>query len=196
MANALGILLPRLVGKRVVDWKIVDHGSKHRLLKDLPSRFAGYAGRLAREDIRVLVIIDRDDDDCRHLKAKLEKIAADAGLSTKSAPDAKGGFRVVNRLVIEELEAWFLGDVPALCTAYPGVPMSLSRKKGFHQPDAISGGTWEKLLQVLQRAGHYRARERLPKNEVARRVAACMEPGRNCSPSFQHFLSGLEALLI
>jgi hypothetical protein len=125
----------------------------------------------------------------------LEKIAAGAGLPTKAAPDATGRFHVVNRIVIEELEAWFFGDVPALCAAYPRIPASLSRKKGFVEPDEIAGGTWERLLQVLQRAGYYGALERLPKNEVARKVVAGMEPGRNRSPSFRHFVSGLEALL-
>lgn len=195
MKDALDVLIPRLIGERAVDIKIIDHGSKPRLLTDLPNRLSGYVRRLANEDIRVLVAIDRDDDDCTGLKQQLEEIATAAGLATKSNPDAAGGFRVVNRIVVEELEAWFFGDVPALCAAYPGVPDTLDRKKGFRQPDAITGGTWEKLLQVLQRAGHYRASERLPKCDVARKVATLMDPSRNRSPSFRHFATGLEALL-
>ena len=196
MADALNVLLPRLLGDRGVDVKIIDHGSKQRLLRDLPFRYAGYVKRLAYEDIRVLVIIDRDNDDCENLKAKLDRIAASAGLPTKSVPDPNGRFRVVNRIAIEELEAWFFGDVPALSAAYPGVPASLAKKAAFRHPDSISGGTWERLLQVLKLAGHYPAAERsLPKCEVARRVATFMEPSRNCSPSFLHFVNGLEALL-
>lgn len=195
MQEALGILLPRLLGDRYGGITIIDHSSKQRLLTDLPARLAGYAKRLGGEDIRALVIIDRDDDICTDLKATLERIAAQAGLSTKSRPDARGVFRVVNRIVVEELEAWFFGDVPALCKAYPGVSSTLNRKAAYRAPDAIRGGTWEKLLQVLQRAGHYRAAERLPKCEVARRVATFMDPSRNLSPSFQQFVSGLTALV-
>ncbi len=195
MEDALNILVPRLFGARSSDVRIIDHGSKQRLLRDLPVRFSGYGRRLPYEDVRVLVVIDRDGDDCVDLKAKLEGIAAEARLPTKTTPDANGQFRVVNRIVIEELEAWFFGDIPALCAAYPGIPLSLADKAGFRHPDAITGGTWERLLQVLQRAGYYRAVERLPKGEVARKVASLMELGRNRSPSFLHFVRGLEALL-
>ncbi|MDR3518607.1 MAG: DUF4276 family protein [Azospirillaceae bacterium] len=196
MEDALKALLPRLMRDRGDEVRIIDHGSKQRLLRDLKHRLAGYRAQLSREDgIRVLVVIDRDDDDCTRLKARLEEIAANAGLSTKSTPDAAGRFHVVNRIVIEELEAWFFGDISALCAAYPGVPPSLARKRGFRQPDAITGGTWERLLKELQKAGYYESLERLPKREVARRVAAVMDPARNCSPSFRHFVAGLDALL-
>lgn len=195
MANALDALLPRLLGERRVDTQIINHDSKERLLRDLPARFAGYVHCGNREDIRVLVAVDRDHKNCRAVKADLEKIAAEAGLPTKSAPDANGRFRVVNRIVVEELEAWFFGDLPALCAAYPRVPASLARRRRFREPDAIAGGTWERLLRVLQKAGYYRGTKRLPKIEVARRVAAAMEPERNTSPSFRHFVGGLEALL-
>lgn len=193
--DALDVLMPRLLDARAVTLNIIDHGSKPQLLRNLPNRLAGYARRLVREDIRVLVVIDRDDDDCLQLKQQLEAIAAAVGLATKTVPDADGNFRVVNRIVVEELEAWFFGDVPALCAAYPGVPDTLARKSRYRDPDAIVGGTWEKLLQILQQAGHYRASERLPKTEVARRVAVLMNPRQNRSASFNHFVTGLEALL-
>ena len=195
MEEALGVLLPRMIGTRAAEVRVIDHRSKDRLLRELPRRLAGYAKRLAHEDIRVLVAVDRDNEDCRVLKARLEGIAEAAGLPTKSAPDARGCFRVVNRIVIEELEAWFFGDIPALRTAYPGIPASLARRTGLTDPDAIMGGTWERLLRELQRSGHYRTLSRLPKMEVARKVAAAMTREGNTSRSFHHFLDGLEALL-
>ena len=84
MESALDILLPRLFENREVTWKIIDHGSKQRLLRDLPSRFAGYVARLAREEIKVLVVVDRDDDDCLVLKQSLEDAASAAGLRSRS----------------------------------------------------------------------------------------------------------------
>jgi len=124
----------------------------------------------------------------------LESAAGAAGLSTKSAPDDSGQFRVVNRIVVEELEAWFVGDVAALRAAYPGVPETLASKVRFRDPDDVPGGTWEALQRVLVTAGHYRGLDRMPKIEVARRVATHMDPESNRSRSFQAFASGLLAL--
>ena len=195
MEEVLKILLPKLLAGRAINVQIINHGSKQKLRNNLAMRFKGYAQRMARENIRVLVVVDRDNDDCKQLKADLESIAAGAGLATKSAPASDGSFRVVNRIVIEELEAWFFGDVAALCAAYPGVPGSLGGKFSYRQPDAIKGGTWEALLRVLQQSGHYPAGKYLPKIDVARRVAAHMESSKNKSPSFRQFIAGLEALL-
>jgi len=60
---------------------------------------------------------------------------------------------VVNRIAIEELEAWYFGDVEAICDAYPGVPRTLAQRNGMREPDEIRGGTWEALERVVQRAG-------------------------------------------
>ena len=196
MEETLNIVVPRIIGSRIVGFRIIDHGSKQKLLQDLPSRLSGYARRIPFEDIRALIVIDRDDDDCKRLKARLEKIAAKATLPTKSSPAADGQFRVVNRIVIEELEAWFFGDVPALCEAYTSVPRTLATKKGFRHSDAITGGTWEKLLRILQKAGYYTGSKYLPKCEVSRKVAAYMDPRCNTSPSFRHFVTGLEKLFL
>jgi len=101
--------------------------------------------------------------------------------------------QVLNRIAVEELEAWFFGDVPALTRAYPRIPATLSNKKGFRDSDAILGGTWETLERVLQDAGYYAAG--MPKLEVARQISANMDPARNSSRSFQIFCDGLKRLL-
>ena len=194
MEETLKIVVPRIIGNRDVPYKIIEHGSKQKLLRDLPKRLAGYARRIPREDLRILVLIDRDSDDCRRLKARLENIAKENQLPTKSSPAPDGRFRVVNRIVVEELEAWFFGDVPALCRAYDSIPASLADRREFRNPDAIAGGTWEKLRHVLQRAGYFTGTPSLPKCEVARRIAQYMEPQRNSSQSFRQFVNGLETL--
>ena len=56
----------------------------------------------------------------------------------------------------------------------------------------IIGGTWETLERVLQRAGHYSGG--LSKIELARTMAAHMDPARNTSASFNCFAEGLAAL--
>lgn len=193
MAAALDALLPRMLQGKSCAFKIIDHGSKSALLNDVPARLRGYALRRS-EDIRVMVLVDRDNDDCRMLKALLERAAVAAGLPTKTAPGQDGRFHVVNRIVIEELEAWFVGDVAALRAAYSGVPETLANRARFRDPDAVPGGTWEALHRVLVAAGHYAGLDRMPKIEVARQVALHMEPANNRSKSFQVFASGLAAL--
>lgn len=194
MAAALEQILPKLTNDTSVKTRIIDHGSKTKLLSDISSRMQRYAQR-SLEDIRVIVLVDRDSDDCRVLKRRLEDAALAANLKTKSSTFGTIKFNVVNRIVVEELEAWFFGDVNAIRTAYPRVPVNLGSSAKFREPDAIAGGTWEALLRVLQKAGYYQGQRSLPKIEVARRVAAGMQPERNRSRSFLAFTSGLTALL-
>ena len=98
---------------------------------------------------------------------------------------------VLNRIAVEELEAWFLGDVPALRAAYPRVPASLEHKDPYRDPDGITH-TWEALERVLQRAGYFSTG--LAKIEAARRIAGFMKVEPNRSRSFVAFREGLKAL--
>jgi hypothetical protein len=100
---------------------------------------------------------------------------------------------VLNRLAIEELEAWFFGDVEALTTAYPGIPRTLGKKSKYRNPDAIGGGTWEALERVLQNAGYYPSG--IPKIETARKISQYMNPDRNTSKSFQVFRDTLREMV-
>lgn len=188
---ALANLLPAMLGAGHT-FAIHAYQGKRDLLDKLPGRLRGYRGWLA-PNWRIVVLIDEDREDCIALKQQLERAAQQAGLTCKSAPDRDGGFCVLNRLAVEELEAWFLGDVEALAAAYPGVPASLARKARFRDPDAVTGGTCEALERVLQAAGYYAAG--LPKVEVARKVSRHMDPQRNRSRSFQVFRAGLLELL-
>lgn len=186
--------LPRVLPNNVA-WKIIDHGSKWQLLSKLPQRLNGYARMPAQVRPRILVLVDRDDDDCMQLKARLEQACLACSLATKSHPGCNGEFFVVNRIVIEELEAWYFGDVTALCTAWPGVSPHLASQAKFRDPDAITGGTHEALLAVLQRAGHFRGLDRLPKIDAARRMAQLVDRAGNRSQSFNSFLAGIDALV-
>lgn len=186
-------LLPRILPDEI-DWKIINHASKWQLLNALPARLSGYARMPIPTRPKVLVLVDRDQDQCLQLKGRLESACAQAALVSKTTANSADAFDVVNRIVVEELEAWYLGDVEALANGWPGVPLTLRERAGFRDPDAILGGTHEALLRILQRAGHLRGLDRLPKIDVARRVVPFIEPARNRSASFQSFLSGLDAL--
>ncbi len=149
----------------------------------LQQRLRGY-GRWQPESIRILVLLDRDDDDCHQLKRDMERVAQAAGLATRSKPRGQH-FAVVNRIVIEELEAWFFGDWPAVMAAYPRVPRTVPQMAAYRDPDGITGGTWEALERVLQRARYFP--HGLRKVEAARAIAEHMRPQENRSASFRAF---------
>jgi hypothetical protein len=189
---ALEILLPKLV-PGTTRFAVRDFGSKYKLLKALSQRLAGYARRIeAGEDLRIVVLIDQDSDDCTALKRQLEQAAAERGLTTKSRPDRNGRFVVVNRIVVDELESWFIGDPDALRNAFPKLPPA-NRKGIFARPDNQGGKAWEQLHRFLKTHGIYRSS--YPKIEAARKIAPHIDAGRNRSPSFRQFCVGLEALV-
>lgn len=182
--------LPKLL-PGAASWNLIAFQGKTDLLGKLESRLRGYRAWMP-SDWRIVVLLDEDRENCATLKAKMEAAAHAAGFATKSNPAAKGRFSVMNRISIEELEAWFFGDVDALVATYPRVSPNLAKRAAYRVPDAIAGGTWEALERELQRAGYYGGG--LPKIEVARNMAAHMDPARNTSASFQCFRAGLAAL--
>lgn len=180
MEAFLRVLLPRLLGDDT-SFDIYPYQCKDDLLIKLPARLKGYASWLP-ETWHIVVVVDRDDDDCGELKARLEAMAAATGLVTRAT--AKGPiYSVANRLAIEELEAWYFGDWAAVRAAFPRVPDTIPAQSRFRDPDAISGGTWEAFERVLQKAGYFKGG--LRKIEAARSIAAYMEPARSSSKSFQ-----------
>lgn len=189
---ALHNLVPKIVGLEV-SYNIHVFQGKPDLIKSLPNRLRGYRSWLP-DNWRIVVLVDEDREGCLQLKERLEKIAKNEGLITRSVAGPGGSFQVINRLAIEELEAWFFGDVTALRIAYPNVPKGLDRRKPYRNPDAILGGTWQALERVLKSAGYYRGG--LPKKEAARRISEYMDPTRNTSKSFQVFRDAIQELTI
>jgi hypothetical protein len=184
---ALVELVPRILAGHVFDFDIFPFQGKDNLLRRLPDRLRAYTHRPG-DDWRVIVLLDRDDQDCGTLKEQLETIAREASLATRTT--SPGKFRVINRIAIKELEAWFFGDVEALVAAYPRVDPNLARQSAYRDPDAITGGTWERLEKVL---AHYHPGG-LEKIRAAQEIAAHMQPGRNRSKSFQVFRDALLGL--
>lgn len=183
-------LLPKIV-PHGTSWKSIVFQGKIDLLNKLEARLKGYRTWIP-DDWRIVVLLDEDREDCLILKQKMENAARAAGLATKSRPQAGGRFTVLNRIAIEELEAWLFGDVSALTAAYGRISPHLGSRAAYRDPDAITGGTWEALEREFQRAGYFVAG--LPKIEVSRTLAAHMDPKRNTSKSFRCFVSGLTAL--
>jgi len=179
--------LPRFLGDKA-SFEVYPFQCKDDLLSKLPTRFAGYT-RWLPEDWRIVVIVDLDDDDCKDLKERMEQIAATAGLHTRKNGEAIP-WQVVNRIAIEELEAWYFGDWEAVQAVYPKVKATIPNVAQYRDPDAIAGGTWEAFERLLQKAGYFR--NGLRKTEAARALGRHIQPAHNRSHSFQVFRDALQ----
>ena len=156
---------------------------KRDLLKKLQDRLRAYANWMPKH-FRIVVVIDRDSNDCRTLKEQLETIAENSCLLTRSRA-SDDSWQVANRIAIEELEAWYFGDWEAVRKAYPRVSPNVPNQARYRDPDAIQGGTWEAFEQITQRAGYFK--EGLRNIEAARAISKYIDPVRNRSISFAKF---------
>lgn len=82
-----------------------------------------------------------------------------------------------------ELEAWLLGDPEAVHRTFTGL-----KGRFPSDPDTIDSAA-RTLHGMLKAAGHH-----LGKIDVAGRIGAHLEPGRNRSTSFQAFRTALAEL--
>lgn len=190
METFLKILLPKLLEN--VYFAVYTFQGKRDLMAQLPDRLRGYA-HMNDQNGCVIVVIDRDNNDCRVLKAELENISLNAGLVTKSSSKGVTQFHVVNRIAIEELEAWYFGDWKAVKLAYCDVPEKITSNRKYQNPDSIQGGTEEALERIFRRSGYHKSG--LRKIEAARQIAPHIDPFRNTSTSFQVFRDAILELV-
>ena len=187
MKRLLQQVLPRIID---VPFRVIAFSGKTDLLTKLPGLLEAYRGWFGGEQ-RLLIVVDRDDKDCRDLKRRLETMAGQAGLTLCHVSRHEPGV-VLNRIAVEELEAWFIGDVAALSSAYPRVPESLAGRRRFRQSDS-GGGTWEALEKVLNEAGYHRGG--LRKIALAEDVGPHLNLDNNRSHSFRAFVVGVRYLI-
>jgi hypothetical protein len=178
----LGTLVPKIIDQDV-SFAIRRFRGKQDLLKRLPGVLRGFAARISWEALRIVVLIDRDAQDCRELKRCLVELTDEAGLPSSL---------ILHRIVIDELESWLLGDVAALRAAYDRVPTSVEKQARYRDPDG-TGKASRALEDLLRSKGYHR--DRLPKVAVAEAIAPHMDVENNRSRSFQVFRDGLRRLV-
>ena len=186
MEDFLKACLPRILPTGCT-FGIHPYRGKQALLDRLEGRLKGY--RQMQTANRIVVVVDRDTDDCQELKSGMEKICSNAGLRSRQVAAGCSDWQVVTRIVVEELEAWYFGDWPAVRRAYPRVPENIPSRTPYRDPDAIKGGTWEAFERILQRCGYYK--QGLDKPEAARKIGKYLHPKNNRSHSFQVFHSAI-----
>ena len=179
MEAFLAAWLPKILRENCT-FGIYPYSGKGALLRNIGARLRGYATWMPPE-YRIVLVVDRDGDECEKLKSTLEDICEDAGLRSKRAASGSD-WQVVTRIAIEELEAWYFGDWPAVCAAYPGVSRDIPSQARYRDPDAISGGTWEAFERVLKRHGYFK--QGLAKVQAATAIGQYIDPARTRSHSF------------
>lgn len=174
------------IGRLPRDLKGRPDPAKRILLERLPHLLKGYAQ--TRGIDAVVVVIDSDQRDCAAFLRELKTVLA----ACRPAPA-----RVLFRLAIEEIEAWYLGDRAALLSAYPKAKRDVLAR---YRQDGVCE-TWELLADAVYPGGHSAIRLAgwpLPgqiKHEWAEAIAPKMDVENNRSPSFGKLRDGLRRLL-
>ena len=138
-------------------------------------------------DSAVVVVLDTDKRNCGAFLAELKTV----GEACVPSPTT------LFRLAIEEIEAWYLGDLPALLAAYPRAKREVLGR--YVQDSACD--TWELLADAVHSGGSAAIKKAgwpLPgqlKHDWAEKIAPFMEPARNTSPSFGKLREGLRQLV-
>jgi hypothetical protein len=203
-AKLLSLLLPRILGPQgephywhINSYKGVGHipknltgqgdSRKTTLLGKLPALLKGFAKTPGIE--AVVVVLDADKNDCRKFLAELKFVAA------QCAPALK----VLFRLAIEEIEAWYLGDRPALKKAFPH--LKNKALSGYVQDELEPIGTWELLAEAVYPGGMKKIKntgwplQGELKHEWAGKIGPFMSLEKNSSSSFRNFRDGLRRLI-
>jgi len=200
--TTLSIIMNQILGDYGQDhtWRIHKHRgigripldpaanpNKHdpTLLHNLPSRLRAY-GDEGRDDVVVVVLVDLDARlDCKAFKSDLVSLLSYCQQKPK----------VLFRIAIEELEAWFFGDQKATKLAYPAFRQQVL--DDYVQDSQC--GTWEKLadaiypggLRALGQHGKRSVRILEQKRIWAKEICRYFDVQINQSPSFKAFRDGL-----
>lgn len=171
IAEVLDVLLPSLIPEGILH-QIVPHEGKSDLDKSIPIKLRGWK----EPGVRFIIIRDNDGGDCIALKARLIRLCTDNGRED-----------TMIRIVCQELEAWYLGDLRAVSNAYQNPSLAeMQNKKQFRNPDRLNSpsGYLKRLVPShSQIAG-------------ARAIAPHMNVDNNRSRSFQVFVEGVRRIVM
>ena len=167
--NLLDIILPKILPPEV-QFQTIRHRGKDDLRLSLPRKLRGWLA----PNTRFVVVHDQDYNLCETLKADLQTICRQAGRDD-----------VIVRIVCQELEAWYFGDLEAVEQAFPGNRVQqLAGKRAYRDPDAIHKPSKE--LERLVPGFH--------KGVASQTIPNFMAIDQNRSRSFQIFINAVRNL--
>ncbi len=197
----LEILIPKVIGDdhtfQIHSYRGIGHipknftvktnVKKRLLLNNLPLLLRGYGkafrGHGNSYQAAVIVVCDLDDKCFRGFRTEL------CDILEACDPKPEACFCIA----IEEGEAWFLGDIPAIKTAYP---RSKSAALNGYINDSICG-TWECLADAIYNGGSAALSRKgwqaigAEKWSWAEKITPHMDVNSNKSPSFAYFCQKL-----
>ena len=203
--KALDILMQKILGNqhtfRVMHYRGVGRiprnlrsrtdAGKRILLDQLPRLLRGYgrtfAGYPANYPAAVILVCDLDDKCLKTFRKELLDV-----LNT-CYPKPETRFCIA----VEEGEAWLLGDIAAIKTAYPKAKDDLLNR---YENDSICE-TWELLADTVFINGSGALKKKgwqgvgMQKSAWAENIAPHMNVDANASPSFQYFRDKLRDLI-
>jgi len=170
MKILLDKVLPQILPDDIFFFTIA-HNGKSDLMASIPRKIRGWR----KENTHFIILHDKDSNDCFELKKQLSNLCVQA-----DRPDS------LIRIVCSELESWFLGDLPAVSSAYN--LKNLEKRKSaskFRNPDNLSNASQElkKIAKEYQ------------KLSGARMISEKMDIYNNSSQSFNVFIEGIKKLL-
>ncbi len=197
----LDILVPKIIGKentfKVIAYKGIGRipkkqksgidASKRILLDNLPRILNGYGKSFQNFPAAVFVICDLDDKCLKVFRQQLFDVLNNC----YSKPETHFC------IAIEEGEAWFLGDIPAIKSAYPKAKHSVFCT---YNNDSICG-TWELLADAIYNGGASELTKKgwqaigAEKSQWAEKISPHMNIASNLSPSFIYFRNRLLELV-
>jgi len=169
MKSLLDGLLPRLFPGWVEGQQFlcVKHEGKSDLDTSIPRKLSAW--RIPGD--RFVIVRDNDGANCIDVKARLLALC-----SANGRPDT------LVRLVCQELESWYVGDLTALSKAFENPKLDTpALRKRFAIPDG-----WQKPSVELRRLS-----PTFQKGSGARAMAACLRETGNLSRSYQVFVDGV-----
>lgn len=147
-----------------IDWQVIHFQGKADLEKNYPRKMQGWSYL----NPHFIILRDNDGSDCKTLKSRLQALGSSSGKP----------FTI--RIVCQELESWFLGDLSAVEAAYPtSRATSSARVAKFRDPDKLTNAS-DELAKLTKVYG---------KISKATAIAPHLKPDRNLSHSFQIFFS-------
>ncbi len=189
----LETLVPKILGTahsyRIHHYKGIGHlpkdlnpksdPQKRILLKELPRLLRGYAKTPGTD--AVVILVDADKRNCSDFLKKLNTL-----IDHKTS-----NIRILFRLAIEEMEAWYFGDWQAVKCAFPK-----AKQNRYYLQDTPCD-TWEKLAEAIEtksldkikKAGWPSSGQ--IKCQWAKQIGPHMDINNNQSPSFNKFRDGI-----